>query len=453
MLIKLKKNSENKVSLLIFFIACLLYVIAIAYDLSFIRNVASILLLIQIFRSNIPQLTAIIIGLAFLWHYCKFSSGTSLFFFFSLAATLRYLLLRRFNLSFRLVTYLIIIIIIIQQLSLVYFENHADYLLQWIGGISYFVIIMIDKKVEYEHVLTIKHLASSYLAITIGNILAGVKIYGYSFFRLVIEQGSFDYRFHFGQQLDPLGGSNAFPIISFILAFAVFNECLKAEKFPKKMAYLFISLFVMAFALLSFTRAYVISMFVIALVLFFQLFTKNIAKVYNIVVFGCIGILIIYLNSNTLQKIINGFLTRFTGNSNTSSLGGRIDLAIYFWKIISENIRIFIIGSGVKGYVFSNNNMMAHNIILDGILCFGVLGLGLIVLLFMYYARGLSQLLSKKPTVFSSLGIIALLIQWMSIGSFFYEYTLYYILFVIYSMYFGYTNQKNEIDISSQNKR
>lgn len=198
-------------------------------------------------------------------------------------------------------------------------------------------------------------------------------------------------------QKNQLGGAMGFPIYTITIV-SLSIQMLMTRKFKmwQKTAIVGLDLALFFVTFLTISRVYILGIITLALMLFLHMVKSRSLKTILCVLLGCMIIYVIasvYL-PEYMDEIFDSYLTRQSRNSDNGGTGIRGAIYEDCIKYLSENIECLLIGKGSSAYPLLGAKIhrlfswSAHNMILDALMAFGILGT--FVLLYLYchlYAR------------------------------------------------------------------
>lgn len=212
--------------------------------------------------------------------------------------------------------------------------------------------------------------------------------------------GEFDASNRFGEEARELGGAMGLPIYCLLLITVIFNYLLTLEK-TKILALIGCFVACVFIALLGFhtvSKVFLLGLLAECVLIFvsmiFSRYVKNAVVILSSVVF--VGLIGFILYNETLMQIFDAYFLRIKGDIST----GRFEIFASCFEYWFSHPIAFFFGMGAYNYVYVGKaldygfGIMAHNLLLDGIMGFGVIGMAFIILLIVTAVR---QFLKKYP--------------------------------------------------------
>ena len=239
-----------------------------------------------------------------------------------------------------------------------------------------------------------------------------------------------------GEETRQLGGAMGVPIyiMMFITCTFVYLTSEKTNKLVKMMLIL-ISLIFGYIGFLTLSRVYLLGLavFLVMLILSQLISLKRTNQKIKIILYLLVFALAIVISITNLEGLINMTINR--GQEDIST--GRFDIYSSIFDFLKNNPLNLLIGKGViyysiygkeNGYLFS---MTAHNLYLDSIMSWGLLGtVAFLTITFYTYSR-LSKDMKKKVSIISMTPMIVWLAMVLVGDSFYYFKTYITILSLI----------------------
>lgn len=368
-------NTRNKIRFLLNLIIVILYgfsSIYFSYIYSLIAFPLSIYLLVT--GSDIENFYFFVALTPFAGVVTLFDRGV--IFIYLWIATLKMLMKKSTKIS----TYLFSSFILLIALELIndFFYVSMGTFVNVVMPVIYFIVFInyINLK-SYNHKKTmIYFIISVVVVIFITSISSGGLIQG-------IQSSTSMSEARFGESARKLGGSMAMPIycltiISVILSYFILNKM----NLKNKIIVYFTIMITFFIGFLSISRVYLLGLGAIALCLVLSIPTKKFFTIIKLILALIVTSLIfIIYNTELINSIYEFFLMRSTSNG---ILSVAYDIRFKIYKdcfiYLSKNLKALILGLGInnygkvganEGYLFS---MWAHNIYLDILMSYGVIG-------------------------------------------------------------------------------
>lgn len=244
----------------------------------------------------------------------------------------------------------------------------------------------------------------------------------------------------FGSANVSLGGAMGIPLYSLILTSILIVILLNYElPFIKKSIIGMVILILNIFALLSISRAYLLGAATILGCCLLSLFTRKRGKAFKLICFILLAAVIaIYLYYDEFMGIVGSFQYRMLQHTDDD---GRTGIWISCIEYLQQHWKAFLVGEGILNYTAIGVDldqpfaMSAHNVVLDTIMAFGMIGSVCYVTVFRSFALKCRAALQTKPNIISMMPMITLTVYYMTAGSFRYLKTWLYFIIMIYVMY------------------
>lgn len=201
-----------------------------------------------------------------------------------------------------------------------------------------------------------------------------------------------------------LGGAMGFPIYSIMIINLTIKLFQTRISVYRKMLYTIISSITFLVAFLSISRVYLLGLAALmGCILIYLSMNLRKSTLFVFMLFVIIVVLFFkFVNNNVLDSVTEQYSVRIDNYKK-----GEDRIAIYkdCIEYISNDYYCLLFGRGTFGYreIGKENNlqfrMSAHNIILDGFLTYGILGLSFIVFLYFYLYRKKSIYDINRPTM------------------------------------------------------
>ena len=242
-----------------------------------------------------------------------------------------------------------------------------------------------------------------------------------------------------GSEYISLGGAMGIPlyillITSMLLVVFIHNTLRRKQKCFVILNIVFLN----AIALLSISRAYLLGIATIIGCMLLGLFTKKGGAVARLVIIvAVIALLVVWLNYDELLLIIQRFQYRFEVHVGDD---GRTDIWFSCIEYLGTHIKTFLFGDGILSYQNINSEYAyyqytAHNIYLDCLMAFGMIGTVCILQFFVSFWKKCKKRLRGKADIISFMPFLTLSVYYVTSGSFRYFKTWIYYLIVIYFIY------------------
>lgn len=299
---------------------------------------------------------------------------------------------------------------------------------------SVFILYKIYSEIDI-YKLCNKFIISCLIALTY-SLIAGGGIQAYN--------NTIDY-YRFGQEATSLGGAMGIPIYTgLIIAIAL-------ERIFKQYGNQWINIVLISFCLLlgimTVSRNFLLILGVIILFVVIENLQLKTLKVLGIQLLGIVAIFILYFK---FQDLILNLILKFTVR-----IGGGESARLEIYKecinYLFSNIKALLIGEGSIGYtVIGQQNgyrfsAMAHNIYLDALMSWGIIGFSCLLIIILYMVRNNFVIKQVKKNVFLLLPASIYFVATLTEGSFNYANTYIYILFVLSYMRLSISKGNNEV--------
>lgn len=285
---------------------------------------------------------------------------------------------------------------------------------------SVFIIFKIYKEIDMYKVCN-KFIISCLVALTY-SLIAGGGIQAYN--------NAIDY-YRFGQEATSLGGAMGIPIYTgLIIAIAL-------ERIYNQYGNQLINIFLMSFGLLlgimTVSRIFLLILSVIVLFIVIENLQLKSIKVLGIQLLGIVAIFILYFKfQDLILNLIMKFTVRIGGGESA-----RVEIYTDCINYLLFNIKALLIGEGSIGYpIIGQQNgygfgAMAHNIYLDALMSWGIVGFSCLFIIVLYMIRNNFMIKQVKKNIFVILPASIYFVATLTEGSFNYANTYIYILFVL----------------------
>lgn len=239
-----------------------------------------------------------------------------------------------------------------------------------------------------------------------------------------------------------LGGAMGFPIYTILIITTLLYKVFNRGKYS--FAYLVIILTEIIVTFFTVSKVYILGLAIVCMLLFVYLLNNLKVLLKFIPVFVLLFLAFAYYEakySYIEEMIVSKYTNRISGSDDVST--GRFDIYKSCLEYLSSDITSLLSGDGIKGYLAVGSSigakfeMSAHNLYLDGIMSFGVLGF---LSLFYLYWKCINRICRShsvaKTNILLLMPIIAYLVMVNTGGSFSSFKTYIYILYLsIYSFY------------------
>lgn len=251
---------------------------------------------------------------------------------------------------------------------------------------------------------------------------------------LVNYVNSADLTYRFGEKARSLGGAMGIPIYCLVIISLLFVQLI-AERhlFIEKLFFIGIIIFSTFIGFVTISRVFLLGLVAVLLCLLLSLFLKKKSKILGSVIIVLLLGIILILQDPTF---INSFISKITNRSAIDISTGRFEIYLSCYDYLKNNYFALFFGEGAlnyvqigvqNGYLFS---MSAHNLYLDGLMSWGILGFGIFISFIFKYARRCKTFFQTQATVLTFMPLFVLLICNFTAGSF-NDYSIYIFLLVL----------------------
>lgn len=240
-----------------------------------------------------------------------------------------------------------------------------------------------------------------------------------------------------GGQYVSLGGAMGLPLYMLLMSSIMIIMYMYMKPTIIQRAFIIISLVIMNFlGLLSVSRAYLLGAGVIVFCLFLGAFTNKGSVALKLILGSLLLILIVVnVKYDVVMQMTSNYEYRFYAHLNDD---GRSRIWLSCWEYLNEHLRATVIGNGPltyqneggSGYAFYL--ITAHNVYIDTIMAFGIIGTFAILNLYQSFFEKCKQTLGSKINIITLMPFLALSAYYLTAGSFRYYKTWFYYIMVIY---------------------
>ena len=246
--------------------------------------------------------------------------------------------------------------------------------------------------------------------------------------------------YRFGSADKSLGGAMGIPLYVLLLtSFLTAMLITRKYKSRQRLGIIILMITLNVFALLSVSRAYLLGLGSIAFCILLGLFTQNWKGTLKyILVIGIIVAFVIYIYNDELMNIVASFQYRFNMHAEND---GRTAIWLSSLRYLRDDLHAILIGRGVYNYTIIGTklgelfSMSSHNVYIDCIMAFGVVGSVCLFAIYSNFASRCRQFFCTKPNIITMMPFIMLSVYYMTSGSFRYQKTWIYYMMTIYFMY------------------
>jgi len=235
-----------------------------------------------------------------------------------------------------------------------------------------------------------------------------------------------------------IGETNAYAQIALVLITLNYINVIISDLKREKIKYISYILILFLFSILTYSKMFIISIIIIGLLILINSIYNNINRGINlkaITIFTPIFLVIIfvsilYIINNVDNSIISNYLVRFSKEDLST---GRFSVYGYFFNILKSNFIYILFGIGFYkynipwGYTNGVIGKHAHNIYLEFILLFGVIGF---IILSVILILKIKRNINKGCQYILFIPLIIFLITGISLHSIITNY-FYFILLLI----------------------
>lgn len=296
-------------------------------------------------------------------------------------------------------------------------------LLYLLCSLGYFLVVMtlVDLR-AYNHGLASKHLLMS-LAIALVTMLLSPGM------DLSALSGSM---VRFGYDLRILGGAMGAPIYS-LMAISILVVALASKKTTliQKVLMIVIIAGLVVIGISTISRVFLLGAGTLIIVAIAVALRKYVSISYRILIV-CLLALMLYVGIYTAIPV--SLLEHYAFRVRDSGfLSGRLDIFLSIFEYMSQNPDAILVGRGLTysqiglmdGWAFQ---ALAHNLYLDGLMSWGLVGLTFLAIVFLRFLKRCKA--QGQVTLVTALPAIVLLSTYITWGSFSYFNTYMYLIFV-----------------------
>lgn len=238
--------------------------------------------------------------------------------------------------------------------------------------------------------------------------------------------GEFDPANRFGEEARELGGAMGLPIFCLLFITVILNYILTLEKtrIIVSIGCFVACIFIAFLGFHTVSKVFILGLLAEIILIFgsmiFSKYVKNAVLILSsVIIVGLIGFL---LYNETLMQIIDAYLFRIKGDIST----GRFEIFASCFEYWFSHPIAFFFGMGAYNYVYVGKaldygfGIMAHNLLLDGIMAFGVIGMAFIILLIVSAVRKFLKKYPLKKKWIYFIPLIVWILCKMTGGSFIY---------------------------------
>lgn len=235
------------------------------------------------------------------------------------------------------------------------------------------------------------------------------------------------------------GESNSYAQIALILiCFNIINIITSNNK-KKIENYLYIFI-IISFSLLTYSKMFIIGLVIIGALVIIYISQKNFKegiKLSSLLKVGTVSVLIsciilVLILNNLDNEVLLNYGVRF---SSKDLFTGRFDVYDYFFKFLSSNVLYMLFGIGFANYDIPwGVGKHAHNIYLECILLFGIVGF---LAIFILILLKISKSFKKNNTLLLYIPLIVYLITGFSLHSMLSNY-FFFIMVLMLSIFEDY---------------
>ena len=324
------------------------------------------------------------------------------------------------------------ILLVIEAINDFYYAD-AFSMFNNVSAILYFSVFILYKIYSEIDIYKLcnKFIISCLIALTY-SLIAGGGIQAYN--------NTIDY-YRFGQESTSLGGAMGIPIYTgLIIAIAL-------ERIYKQYGNQWINILLVSFCLLlgimTVSRNFLLILGVIILFVVIENLQLKTLKVLGIQLLGIGAIFILYFKfQDLILNLIMKFTVRIGGGESA-----RLEIYKECINYLLSNIKALLIGEGSIGYTIIGQqngygfSAMAHNIYLDALMSWGIIGFSCLFIIVLYMIRNNFMIKQVKKNIFLLLPASIYFVATLTEGSFNYANTYIYILFVLSYMRLSITKE------------
>lgn len=179
------------------------------------------------------------------------------------------------------------------------------------------------------------------------------------------------------------GGENVLGILCSMNAINLIICILNSKKINKIKYYIY-TIFLIIICFITGSRSAIailgISVFLLIIITSFNLRIKTLVKLLICLLLLIVFFLLLYINNDVFSTFIDSLIYRSQKLANVDISNGRFELWIQYINIFKNNIR-FVLFGGLNYYSYGIE-LVAHNMIIEQIAAYGILGS--IVLIYLY---------------------------------------------------------------------
>lgn len=242
----------------------------------------------------------------------------------------------------------------------------------------------------------------------------------------------------FGSEYTDLGGAMGIPLYMLILTTLLLNYYIQDE--PNRVQKIFVVANIVvlnALALLSISRAYLIGVAVILGCMVLSVFSRNSKKSTRILLLVVVcGFIVLWFKYDMFIQIVSRFRFRFEAHSDDD---GRLGIWLSCLEFLGEHPKALVLGNGVLNYhnvgdsSYRFYQISAHNLYLDCIMAFGIVGTVGLLSIYRQFAQKCKFYYKSKANIISLMPILTLSAYYITSGSFRYFKTwMYYIIVILF---------------------
>lgn len=241
-------------------------------------------------------------------------------------------------------------------------------------------------------------------------------------------------------QKNQLGGAMGFPIYTIIIV-SLSLQMLMTRQFKLWEKVLLIGLNIVLFfvTFLTISRVYILGLSTLVILLFLHMIkSRNLKTILGL----SFGLIIVYIIASVylpeyMDGIFNSYLARQSNNSDHEGTGIRGAIYEDCIKYLTEDVECFLIGKGSSAYPLYGAKIhrlfswSAHNIILDALMAFGIIGTIILISLYMHLYKREKNRTGLKWTVFRIMPFACYFMMNMTATPFLLDKTYPMLLFLI----------------------
>lgn len=350
-------------------------------------------------------------------------NGVSVYFIFLFISIFKQLLyLKRFDLNFLLIISFFLYIIVIQLFFDFKVTSIGDFLVL-LSIICFFFVYILSSKKEVNIATIVRVFSFSYFVLISSVIIK----FGFSNAGNLNPQSIF----RFGENAIEVGGAMEIPIYSgLLISLLVVKNFLKRKFILLSLDNLLI-LIALIVGLLTVSRSFLLILMAIIVATFIFMIARDLKVFLKALCSLLVVIAIVYLSSyEHINKIIIDYSYRF---NHDSGFGIRGEIWNSLFAYFNENPIHYLTGLGIRNYVHVGYQLnllfssMMHNLYLDGLASFGIIGvIGITIALLIFYKKN-----KGKPLKVQLIPLIVFLSYAFTAASFNFLKTWIYLLLVV----------------------